>query len=92
MCVFREYASFGQLSDKVDVFSFGVLCLEVLSGQRNIDETVSLKEMYLPKWVSVSFSQLTELILILYLQMMIVKVNMADGLTTRALFLAELNV
>ncbi|KAG0615338.1 hypothetical protein M758_5G033200 [Ceratodon purpureus] len=45
-----EYASLGQLSEKVDVFSFGVLCLEVLSGRRNIEETVPLDEIYLSKW------------------------------------------
>ena len=46
-----EYASLGQLSDKVDVFSFGVLCLEILSGRRNIDETLPLDEIYLSNWV-----------------------------------------
>ncbi|XP_073389851.1 uncharacterized protein [Physcomitrium patens] len=45
-----EYASLGQLSEKVDVYSFGVLCLEVLSGRRNIDETMPLDEVYLSKW------------------------------------------
>ncbi|KAG0557806.1 hypothetical protein KC19_11G158400 [Ceratodon purpureus] len=45
-----EYASLGQLSEKVDVYSFGVLCLEVLSGRRNIDETMPLDEIYLSKW------------------------------------------
>ncbi|KAG0603732.1 hypothetical protein M758_10G116600 [Ceratodon purpureus] len=45
-----EYASYGQLSDKVDVFSFGVLCLEVVSGRRNIDDKRPLNEMYLSKW------------------------------------------
>ncbi|KAG0557513.1 hypothetical protein KC19_11G136600 [Ceratodon purpureus] len=45
-----EYASLGQLSEKVDVFSFGVLCLEVLSGRRNIEESVPLDEVYLSKW------------------------------------------
>lgn len=47
-----EYASCGQLSDKVDVFSFGVLCLEVVSGRRNIDEKLAPNEMYLSKRVS----------------------------------------
>ena len=46
-----EYASLGQLSEKVDVFSFGVLCLEVVSGRRNIDETMPLDEVYLSTWV-----------------------------------------
>ena len=30
-----EYAMHGQFSEKSDVFSFGVLVLEVVSGQRN---------------------------------------------------------
>jgi len=46
-----EYVLLGQLSDKVDVFSFGILCLEVLSGRPNIDKTRPLEEVYLSKWV-----------------------------------------
>ncbi|KAG0624024.1 hypothetical protein M758_3G218400 [Ceratodon purpureus] len=45
-----EYASLGQLSDKVDVYSFGVLCLEIISGRRNIDETKPLEQIYLTKY------------------------------------------
>jgi serine/threonine protein kinase len=30
-----EYAMFGQFSIKSDVFSFGVLVLEIISGQKN---------------------------------------------------------
>ena len=30
-----EYAMYGQFSVKSDVFSFGVLVLEIVSGQRN---------------------------------------------------------
>lgn len=32
-----EYALYGQLTDKSDVFSFGVVVLEVLSGRRALD-------------------------------------------------------
>lgn len=46
-----EYASLGQLSDKVDVFSFGVLCLEIISGRRNIDEKYPLDKVYLTRWI-----------------------------------------
>ncbi|KAG0622173.1 hypothetical protein M758_3G077100 [Ceratodon purpureus] len=42
-----EYATLGQLSDKVDVYSFGVLCLEIISGRRNIDETAHPGQVYL---------------------------------------------
>ncbi|KAG0624025.1 hypothetical protein M758_3G218500 [Ceratodon purpureus] len=45
-----EYASLGQLSDKVDVYSFGVLCLEIISGRKNIDETAPIEQIYLSKW------------------------------------------
>lgn len=31
-----EYAMHGQFSIKSDVFSFGVLVLEIVSGQRNV--------------------------------------------------------
>jgi len=30
-----EYAMFGQFSDKSDVFSFGVMVLEIITGKRN---------------------------------------------------------
>ena len=43
--------SLGQLSEEVDVFSFGVLCLQVVSGRRNIDEIRLRDEAYLSKWV-----------------------------------------
>lgn len=32
-----EYAMFGQFSVKSDVFSFGVIILEIVSGKRNVD-------------------------------------------------------
>ena len=30
-----EYAMYGKFSNKLDVFSFGVLVLEIVSGQKN---------------------------------------------------------
>ncbi|KAG0622170.1 hypothetical protein M758_3G076800 [Ceratodon purpureus] len=45
-----EYATLGQLSDKVDVYSFGVLCLEIISGRRTIDETTHPDQLYLSKY------------------------------------------
>ncbi|KAG0561218.1 hypothetical protein KC19_9G046400 [Ceratodon purpureus] len=45
-----EYALLGQMNDKVDVFSFGVLCLEVVCGRRNMDERLRPDMVYLVKW------------------------------------------
>ncbi|CAM6029831.1 unnamed protein product [Sphagnum balticum] len=44
-----EYMLYGQLSDKADVYSFGVLLLETISGKKNQDPTQSEIEVYLPK-------------------------------------------
>ena len=30
-----EYLAYGQLTEKADVYSFGVLVLEIVSGRRN---------------------------------------------------------
>jgi serine/threonine protein kinase len=34
-----EYATSGKLTEKSDVFSFGVMLLELITGQRPIDTT-----------------------------------------------------
>jgi serine/threonine protein kinase len=41
-----EYAARGQLTIKVDVYSFGVLLLEIISGRKNIDHNLPL-DIYL---------------------------------------------
>jgi serine/threonine protein kinase len=46
-----EYATFGELSTKVDVYSFGVLLLEIINGRKAILENV-IDKVYLVKWVS----------------------------------------
>jgi hypothetical protein len=45
-----EYAQLGLLSEKVDVFSYGVLLLEIVSRRRNLEPKTSEK-FYLPDWV-----------------------------------------
>ncbi|CAM6061030.1 unnamed protein product, partial [Sphagnum tenellum] len=42
-----EYATRGQLTTKVDVYSFGVLLLEIISGRKNIDHNLPLEDIYL---------------------------------------------
>lgn len=41
----------GQLSDKADVFSFGVLLLEIVTGKRNRDPSMPEDQVYLPNRV-----------------------------------------
>ncbi|KAH9571926.1 hypothetical protein CY35_02G119300 [Sphagnum magellanicum] len=45
-----EYATLGQLTEKVDVFSYGVLLLEIVSGRKNIDLSLETNKMYLLEW------------------------------------------
>ncbi len=49
-----EYASYGELSTKVDVYSFGVLMLEIISGRKSIVNftSTSPEQINLVKWVS----------------------------------------
>lgn len=45
---------YGQLSEKADVYSFGVLLLEIVSGNRNKDPSQSEDDVYLPTRVGLS--------------------------------------
>ena len=48
-----EYASSGKLTDKSDVFSYGVMLLELITGRRPVDKTQTFMEDSLVDWVSV---------------------------------------
>jgi hypothetical protein len=50
-----EYAKSGQLTEKVDVYGFGVLVLEIVSGRKNTDFTLPKENVYLVEWVCTSF-------------------------------------
>lgn len=47
-----EYATQGQVSEKTDVYSYGVLILEVVTGRKCIDHSRPLEEKFLKNWVS----------------------------------------
>lgn len=49
-----EYASSGKLTEKSDVFSFGVMLLELLTGKRPLDLSNAMDES-LVDWVSTFF-------------------------------------
>ena len=47
-----EYAMNGYLSAKADVFSFGVLVLEIVSGRKNLDGRLDEEKSDLLSYVS----------------------------------------
>ncbi|KAG0490200.1 hypothetical protein HPP92_007063 [Vanilla planifolia] len=45
-----EYAIHGQLTEKVDTYSFGVVILEIISGRRNSEPKLEPVNHYLLEW------------------------------------------
>ncbi|KAI3754004.1 hypothetical protein L2E82_26083 [Cichorium intybus] len=45
-----EYAMRGHLTEKADVFGFGVVALEIISGRPNSDSTLEDEKVYLLEW------------------------------------------
>ncbi|XP_019196518.1 PREDICTED: probable LRR receptor-like serine/threonine-protein kinase At1g56140 [Ipomoea nil] len=45
-----EYAMLGHLTEKADVFSFGVVALEIVSGRPNSDSSLEEDKVYLLEW------------------------------------------
>nr|DAD42965.1 TPA_asm: hypothetical protein HUJ06_001195 [Nelumbo nucifera] len=46
-----EYAMRGHLTEKADVFGFGVVTLEIISGRPNSDSSLAPEKIYLLEWV-----------------------------------------
>jgi len=44
----------GHLTEKVDVFGFGVVALEIVSGRSNSDASLEKEKVYLLEWVCYS--------------------------------------
>ncbi|KAI4379678.1 hypothetical protein MLD38_005943 [Melastoma candidum] len=59
-----EYAIRGELSEKADIYSFGVLTLEIISCRRNTDPSLPSEMQYLPgyAWKLFEKSNMIELI------------------------------
>ncbi|KAF4379487.1 hypothetical protein G4B88_024935 [Cannabis sativa] len=45
-----EYAMLGHLTEKTDVFAFGVVALEILTGRPNSDPSLAEEKAYLLEW------------------------------------------
>ena len=51
----------GHLTEKADVFSFGVVALEVVSGRSNTETTLPRESVYLLEWVCTSVLKVRQL-------------------------------
>lgn len=49
-----EYATTGKLTEKSDVFSFGVVLLELITGRKSVDSSQPLGDESLVEWVRIA--------------------------------------
>ena len=59
-----EYASSGKLTEKSDVFSFGVVLLELIIGRRLVDKAQPFFDDSIVDWVRILLSVLVPLVYI----------------------------
>jgi serine/threonine protein kinase len=43
--------NFGNVSYKADVYSFGMLLLEIIRGRKNVDVEENTNQVYFPEWI-----------------------------------------
>ncbi|KAK7349185.1 hypothetical protein VNO77_06350 [Canavalia gladiata] len=55
-----EYAACGRLTEKSDVFSFGVVLLELITGRKPVDKTESFTDDSMVEWARPLLSQASE--------------------------------
>jgi len=67
-----EYASSGKLTDRSDVFSFGVVLLEIITGRKPVDTSQPLGDESLVEWVTHVF---LPFFLILFLLILILAIS-----------------
>lgn len=51
-----EYASSGKLTEKSDVYSYGVVLLELITGRKPVDTSQPLGDESLVEWVNLTAS------------------------------------
>ena len=66
-----EYAMRGYLTDKADVYSFGIVALEIVSGKSNTSHRTKEDTVYLLDWVERVSRRLDYLFLLLSLYLII---------------------
>ena len=57
-----EYAMHGYLTDKADVYSFGIVALEIISGRSNMIQRHKETSFHLLDWVSTSMKCSTKML------------------------------
>lgn len=75
-----EYAASGKLTDKSDVFSYGVVLLELITGRRPVDKAESFTDDSMVEWVGTVLHSIFLLKLLIILDMKYIIYGMVNYL------------